>query len=454
VADWYHEFVRDGARPGRDDIVVLYRVTPERGTSLPEALGRIASEASVGTWTELSALPDRIRSLKATAFRTRGAGGRVGGTVGTKRAADRAGHGGALAWVAFPRGLWEPGNIAQLLSGIAGNIFGMKAVKWLRLEDVALPAWYMRGFRGPGLGVAGLRKALAVPKRPLTATVPKPKLGWTAAEHTQRGVEAWRGGIDLVKDDENLTSQSFNRFADRVTRMTKARDRVEADTGEAKSALLNVTAETDEARKRMRLLAEHGWEYAMIDVVVTGWGSLMTLREEAHDLGLAIHAHRAMHAMFTKDARHGMSMPAFAKLLRLVGVDQLHTGTVVGKLVSPRDEVLASTAALRAARVKASVRGAAPVLAQDWGNKRPAFPVTSGGLHPGLVPAVLDLYGHDVVVQAGGGVHGHPDGAEAGGRALRDAIEAWMDGDRLQDAAQARPALARALAHWGRTRPR
>lgn len=426
--EWYDEFVDSGYRPGPKDIVALFRYEAARGITTKEALGRVASESSVGTWTTLAQMPKRIPKMKAVAYKWNK----------------------THVWVSYPAELWEGGNLPQLLSGIAGNIFGMKAVQRLRLEDVGLPPWYLRGFRGPKYGIRGLRERLKMPKRPLTASVPKPKLGWSAREHADLSYEGWSGGLDLSKDDENLTDQTFNRFGKRVELMTKARKKAEKETGEVKSALINVTAETKEATRRAKLLADNGWEYAMVDVVVTGWSALQTLRDEFEDMGLAIHAHRAMHAMFTKDERHGMSMPCMAKLLRLVGVDQLHAGTIVGKLVSPKHEVLASAQALRANKVKAG----GIQLDQAWGRIKPAFPVASGGLHPGIVPDVVATFGFDQVIQLGGGIHGHPQGTRMGAAALRQVIDACVEGHTLAEAGRDRPALAAALQKWGRSRPR
>lgn len=432
--EWYDEFVDSSARPGKDDIVALFRFTCDRGITTKEALGRIASESSVGTWTTLAQLPKRIPGMKAVAYNWK-----------------EEGRGRGLAWVAYPGELWEPGNMPQLLSGVAGNIFGMKAVKWLRLQDIRLPRAYLKHFRGPHDGIAGLRKRLRIPKRPLTATVPKPKLGWSAAEHARLGYEAWVGGVDLIKDDENLTDQSFNKFRKRVELMCKMRSKAETETGEVKSALLNVTGETREALRRAKFLSDRGWEYAMVDVVTTGWAALQTLRDDFEDLDLAIHAHRAMHAMFTKSEEHGMSMPCLAKLLRVVGVDQLHAGTVVGKLVSPKHEVMASAATLRERKV-AEVHG--HLLAQDWGAVKPAFPVASGGLHVGIVPDVMRIFGNDQVLQLGGGIHGHPDGTRAGAEALLDVVRGTMDGGTLNEIAKEHRAVARALEKWGRAHPR
>jgi ribulose-bisphosphate carboxylase large chain len=353
--------------------------------------------------------------------------------------------------IAYPLGLWEEGNAAQLLSGIAGNIFGMKALKNLRLIDVSLPSGYIRHFKGPHFGMEGIRKMMKVRDRPLIGAVPKPKIGFSAEEHAEIGFETWMGGFDFVKDDENLTSTPFNRFNDRVRDMTKKRDEAEKITGDKKSAFINITAETEVMKKRADLLAEYGWNYAMIDVVVAGTAAVSTLRDYCSDLGLAIHAHRAMHAAFDRNPSHGITMQFLAKIMRLIGVSQIHTGTAVGKLSGTAKESALLADLLREKKTKGSGR---MLLDQDWGHIKSAFPVSSGGLHPGLVPDVLDIYGIDLVLLVSGGIHGHPKGTRAGAKATMQAVEAWSDGLSLDEKAKTSPELAVALEKWGYYKPK
>ncbi|WP_243670246.1 RuBisCO large subunit C-terminal-like domain-containing protein [Methanoculleus chikugoensis] len=122
--------------------------------------------------------------------------------------------------------------------------------------------------------------------RPLTGAVPKPKVGFTAEEHAEVGYETWMGGFDFVKDDENLTSQPFNRFEDRVRAMAKMRDKAEQETGDVKSAFINITAETEVMKQRAKMLADYGWNYAMIDVVVAGTAAVATSGTTAPTSGL------------------------------------------------------------------------------------------------------------------------------------------------------------------------
>ena len=82
------------------------------------------------------------------------------------------------------------------------------------------------------------------------------------------------------------------------------------------------------------------------------------------------------------------------------------------------------------------------------------MPVASGGLHPGVLPEVLTVYETtDMVLQVGGGIHGHPDGTNAGTKATVQAIEAWKEGISLEDKAKSHPELEKALEKWGYLKP-
>jgi ribulose-bisphosphate carboxylase large chain len=286
---------------------------------------------------------------------------------------------------------------------------------------------------------------MKVPDRPLTASVPKPKLGLTSEEHARHGYEAWSGGLDFLKDDENLTSQGFNSFAKRARLSFKQRDRAEKETGDKKGYLINVTAETHEMEKRAKLVHDLGGEFVMIDILTTGWAAVETMRDLCGDLGLAIHAHRAFHAAFTRSPSQGMSMAVVAETARLMGVDQIHIGTAIGKLEASKEEVVG----LRDKVYLDKSGGMGWNLSQDWYGKKALLPVSSGGLHVGLLYPLLDLLGTDIVVQMGGGIWGHPGGGKAGSKALRDAIDGYLRGVSLEECAEKSPELRVALKKWG-----
>jgi len=425
--EWYLDFIDRGYSPSDEDIVALFKVTPAAGLKMEDAAGRIASESSIGTWTTLTTMNEGIRRLMAKAYR----------------------FDNGYVRVAYPKDLFEKGNLPQLVSSVAGNIFGMKALQGLKLLDVSFPKWYIDSFKGPLRGIKGVRDVLKVQDRPLLATVPKPKVGMTSEEHAAAGFEAWAGGIDLLKDDENLSSQPFNRFEERVKLSFRKRDLAESETGDRKDYLVNVTSETREMVKRAKLVKDSGGSFVMVDILAVGWAALQTMREECDDLGLAIHAHRAFHAAFTRNPDHGMSMLMVAKLSRLVGVDHIHIGTVVGKLESPLEEVKNLHEELTSTRF----RGDRTTLDQQWYSIKPTFPVCSGGLHPGIVPDVMNILSSEMIIQVGGGLWGHPMGGRAGARAVRQAVDAHMGGVDLQEYAKTHEELKVALEKWGFSRP-
>jgi len=307
-------FVNLKYKPKESDLVCLFRVEPNK-MSIKEASATVALESSVGTWAEVETEKEYVRKLAAKVFSING------------------------NWVkiAYPFQLFEKGNAPNILSSIAGNIFGMKAVKNLRLEDIKIPKELLNSFYGPKFGIAGIRKFMKIKKRPLVGTIVKPKLGLKTKDHADVAYEAWLGGCDLVKDDENLSSQKFNEFEERIARTLEKANQAEEQTGEKKAYLVNVTAETKEMIKRAQIVQDLGGKFIMVDVVTEGFGALQTLREA--DFKMAIHAHRAMHAAFTRNKKHGISMMVLADLVRLIGVDTLHIGTVVGKLEGSLEEV-------------------------------------------------------------------------------------------------------------------
>nr|VDD88962.1 RuBisCO long chain, Form III-b [uncultured archaeon] len=267
---------------------------------------------------------------------------------------------------------------------------------------------------------------MKVKDRPLLGTIIKPKLGLKTKDHAKVAYDAWAGGCDIVKDDENLSSQKFNVFEERVARTLEKANKAEEETGEKKAYLVNVTAETKEMIKRAQIVEDLGGRFVMVDVVTEGFGALQTLREA--DFKLAIHAHRAMHAAFTRNKRHGISMMVLADLARLIGVDTLHIGTVVGKLEGSLEEVSEIEEEIEKQKVKETKNR----LMQDWKNIKPVMAVSSGGLHPGHVPYLMKHLGKDLIIQMGGGIHGHPSGSMAGAMAARQAIEAAMQNISLK----------------------
>ena len=408
--------------PSDSDIVCKFYVEPAQ--TLEHAAENIAAESSIGTWTDLTTMKPRIaKQLQAHVFK-----------IDKKR---------KIIDVAYPLADFEINNIPQMLSSFAGNIFGMRAVNSLRLLDFSIPKEIQTVFMGPAFGIEGIRKLLKVKDRPLVGTIVKPKIGLNPKEHAKVAYEAWVGGCDIVKDDENLTNQDFNPFEERVEETLAMLEKAEKETGEKKVYMANVTADAATMIERAEFVKEEGGTYAMVDIITTGFSALQVFREQ--DLGLVLHAHRAMHAALTRMPTHGISMLCISKLMRLIGFDQLHIGTVVGKMSEDKETVLKSADALR----KQEIEEREDVVKQSWMKRmRPVFPVASGGLHPGHVDALVDILGKDVIIQMGGGIHGHTKGTRAGAKAARQAIDAKMKKIPAKEYAKTHKELAEALKLW------
>ncbi|MEA3329908.1 MAG: type III ribulose-bisphosphate carboxylase [Nanoarchaeota archaeon] len=419
----YQTFINLKYRPKKTDLICQYKVVPSKNFNFKEVASMVAGESSVGTWTDVKTMKPRIaKKLSPKVFYL---------DLRNKRIR-----------IAYPIALFELGNLPEILSSIGGNIFGMKSVKELFWEDVNIPKKILKSFKGPRYGIKGIRKILKVKKRPLVGTIVKPKVGLNEIEHAKVAYEAWRGGCDIVKDDENLTSQNFNKFKSRFLKTIKLMRKAEKETGERKVYLINCTAETKEMLKRIKFVEDNGGNYIMLDILTLGWASVQTARNATK---LPIHAHRAGHAMLDRNAKFGMSMEVIAQLARMIGVDTLHIGTAYGKMSGAKDEVLHIEQEIESKFTKETKE----YLAQKWFGIKPVFAVASGGVYPGIVDKIIKFMGNEVVLQAGGGVHGHPDGTRAGAIAMRQAVDATIKRKSLKEYAKTHEELKMALKLWG-----
>jgi len=424
----YSGFTDLSYKPGKNDLNCEFKLMPRTGVSFEVACNAIASESSIGTWTEISTMKKRIyEKLRPRIY-----------YLNEKE---------RICKIAYPIELFEKGNIPQLMSSVAGNIFGMNALQSLRLEDIDFPDSYIKSFDGPRFGVPGIRKLLKVKSRPLLGTIIKPKIGLNEKEHAQVAFNAWVGGCDIVKDDENLTSQSFNHFEKRIKETLKMRDKAEKITGEKKVYMPNITHETNEMLQRMKFVKQQGGEYVMLDILTLGFSALQTVRNENKELGLVLHAHRAMHAALTRNPEHGISMLVIAKLMRLIGLDQLHIGTIVGKMQGSKIEVQELEQEIEKRLVKENAR--AHALEENWLHLKPMLAVCSGGLHPGHIPKLMKYLGNNIAIQMGGGLHGNKLGTLQGAVAARQAIEAVMQGQTLFEYAKNHSELKSTIHQFG-----
>ncbi len=427
------------------DILCAFRITPQEGVDPIEAAAAVAGESSTATWTVV--WTDRLtpyEHYQAKAYSVE----EVPGTPGQY-----------IALIAYDIDLFEEGSIANLTSSIIGNVFGFKPLKALRLEDMRIPVAYVKTFPGPPHGIVMEREYLDKFGRPLIGATTKPKLGLSAKNYGRVVYEALRGGLDFTKDDENINSQPFMRWRDRYIHCMEAVQRAQAATGEVKGHYLNVTAATmEEMYERAEFAKEVGSVIIMQDLTV-GYTAMSSMSKWARANGLILHLHRAGHGTYTRQKTHGVSFRVIAKWCRLLGVDHIHAGTVVGKLEGDPDMIMGYYKTLRDGYTEKDLK-LGLYFDQDWASMPGVMPVASGGIHAGQMHQLLHYLGEDSILQFGGGTIGHPMGIAAGASANRTAVEAiiqarnegrdyYAEGpDILIEAAKGCPELNAALEVW------
>ena len=395
------------------DVIATYFFRPEKGMKPEDAAQAICDEQTTGTWTDLTT---RLSYVKA-----------YDGWY-EEVVPEGAGY---ITEIHYPAEIFEPGNIPQYLSVVAGNLFGLGSLEAVRLLDIDLPDSLVP-FSGPKFGIKGVRELVGTTTRPHVGTIIKPKVGLNPEDTAAVAKEAALGGIDFIKDDETLTNQAFCPIEERLEAVMNALDEAYDETGQKVLYAVNVSVGGDEIVGRAEALIEQGANAVMVDVLTSGFSAVQALAQDPA-ICVPIHVHRTMHGAMTRNPEHGIAMRPIARLVRMLGGDQLHTGTISGKMGHDPQELLGDNAA----------------LTEPSHGQVPIFPVASGGLHPGKVHAELTGLGTDIVLQAGGGIHGHPDGTRAGAMAMRQAADAFMEGMSAQEYAVDHPELAKALEKWG-----
>jgi ribulose-bisphosphate carboxylase large chain len=422
-------------QPKDTDILAAFRITPQEGVEPTEASAAVAGESSTATWSVV--WTDRLTAhemYQAKAYKVE----EVPGSDGKQH----------IAYIAYDIDLFEEGSIPNMSSSIIGNVFGFKALKALRLEDLRIPPQYLKTFQGPAHGTVMEREYLNKYGKPLLGATVKPKLGLSARNYGRVVFEALRGGLDFTKDDENINSQPFMRWRDRYLFCMEAVNRAIAETGEVKGHYLNVTAATmEEMYERAEFAKELGSVIIMIDLTI-GYTAIGSMGKWARKNGMILHLHRAAHATYTRQKNHGVNFRVIAKWVRMMGVDHVHAGTVVGKLEGDPGMIRGYYSACRDYHNKKD-----PALGfyfdQDWAWMPGIFPVASGGIHAGQMHQLLDYLGEDCVLQFGGGTIGHPMGISAGATANRVALETMVQArNEGRDYVKEGPEILKKAAQW------
>jgi len=425
-------------KPGDKDFVVLFWA--KSSMSIEKTAEAIAAESSVGSWTKLETMNEFVwKHYRARVFWIKSVGKKSG-----------------FIKIAYPMEHFDVKNISQFQASVLGNIFGLKELEELYIFDISFPKKYQKQFKGPYAGVEGIRKMVGTQKsrRPHIGTIVKPKVGLAPKEWARVAYESYAGGLDLVKDDENLVDQDFCRWKSRLHEVVKSIEKAEAETGQKHIYSSNVSDRFSRMVDRIDYLKEMGLQkkvIVMLDVYVMGMGALQDILELTYKYKFATHGHRAGFAAANR-GHFGINFQIYEKFYRLLGIDQMHIGAGVGKmegsaLVIKRLHDIADQKKLKEKLYFGS-------LDMEFAQHiKPMLSIASGGLDAGRVDALIALHGMDTNMQAGAGVHGHPGGTRKGAVSMKQAVDAVMKEIPLPEYAKTHVELRQALDRWGYFKP-
>ncbi len=412
--------------PALSEYLVATYLLRSGSSDILKMLTGLANEQSVGTWIEVPGVtPEMLRGHRAKVVNLF----EVPDTEnGPERGADERTY---VFQLAFP---WTnfSGQIPMLLTTAFGNISMIGDIKLL---DLVFPKPLAEALPGPQFGISGIREILGVPDRPLLNTMIKPSIGISPEQGAERLYAAALGGADIVKDDEVQADTDFSPVLRRVELFTRKLRQAEAETGEKKLYMVNVTDEPERALRKAEKAVEAGATGIMINFLTAGLGLLSSLARNSK-VNVPILAHLDFGGALYGSPWHGVTSPLlYGKLPRVAGVDMLTIPTPFGKFPLLREKYLRMNLGLQA-----------PLHDMPG-----AMPIVGGAFKPGHLPQAFADLGRDFVVGAGGAIYAHPMGATAGAIAFRQGIDLMITRGAFDGSEKDHPELAAAIAQWGAT---
>ncbi|WP_449539568.1 2,3-diketo-5-methylthiopentyl-1-phosphate enolase [Ferdinandcohnia sp. Marseille-Q9671] len=406
------------------EVIATYLVH-DAGANLEKKAEGIALGLTVGSWTTLPKLEqDQLLKHK----------GKVVSVEQFDEDTRASGYLGKQVKKGIIKIAYPSANFSNDLPAILTTVFGKLSLDGeVKLLDLEFSTELKDTFPGPKFGINGIREKLGVFDRPLVMSIFKGVIGRDITYLKEQLREQALGGVDIIKDDEILFDNPLTPFELRITEGKKVLEEVHQETGHRALFAVNVTGRTFELQEKARRAVKLGADILLFNVFAYGLDVLQGLVEDP-EISIPIMAHPAVSGALTPSEFYGFSNKLLlGKLLRYAGADLVLFPSPYGSVALEREQTLSI----------------ASELTKKDESVKPAFPVPSAGIHPGLVPLLVNDFGKDSVINAGGGVHGHPDGAIGGGKAFRAAVDAVLEEKTLVEYAKNSPELEKAIELWG-----
>ncbi|WP_312172798.1 RuBisCO large subunit C-terminal-like domain-containing protein [Microbacterium sp.] len=404
-------------------------------TSLPlaHAAEVLAGEQSTGTFVRVERESDEVRARFAAQVESLTEIPLTGASPLPGAVGDPALRRRAVLRLRFPLDNFGP-SLPNLMAAVAGNLFEIKELAAIKLIDLDLPPAFAVRYPGPKFGIDGTRRLMSRPAGAMIGTIVKPSIGLTPEQLGDLVGELAAAGVDFIKDDELQGNGPAAPLEARVKAVMPVLLRHADRTGVMPMYAFNITDDIGRLEANHDLVVSAGGTCVMACVNLVGFAGLEFLHRHAE---VPIHGHRTMLGGIMRSEQVGIGFRAWQKIARLSGADHLHTNGISNKFYETDAEVLDSIAAVRQ-----------PLLGIT-----PTVPVLSSGQWGGLAHATYSAVGtSDLLVLAGGGIHGHPDGAAAGVSSMREAWASAERGETIDDALRASVELRRAVERFGPAR--
>lgn len=322
-------------------------------------------------------------------------------------------------------------RIPNLLTIAAGEgVFHAPDIISIRLMDIHFPASFLSDFQGPQFGVSGLRQILGLHNRPIIFGVIKPNVGLPPEQFAEIAYQAWKGGLDVAIDDEQMNDADWSPLEERVKLLSIACRRAEDETGEKKIYLANITDEVDRLITLHNIAVENGANAVMLNAMTVGISAARMLRKHA---SVPIMSHFDLFGAMTQLPYHGIREVVFTKMQRLAGFDALIYPGFSPRMKTTHKDILASVNA----------------CLEKMGSLKSTLPIPAGSQWAGSLETLYKKLGHiDFGVIPGRAVFNHPMGPEGGAASMRQGWEAVMNDIPLEEYAKKHPELFEAIKSY------
>jgi ribulose-bisphosphate carboxylase large chain len=314
-------------------------------------------------------------------------------------------------------------HVGQMWNLLYGNI---SLKRQIRLERVDLPPSVLRQFRGPQLGIPGVRQRLGVFGRPLLATALKPR-GSSPQQLADMAAAFARGGGDLVKDDHNLVDNSFEQFQQRTRLIRQAVDHVTQLRGQPCWYLPNLSVPPRWLDRAIDYLVQEQFAGALIAPFLLG---LDVTRDVTASAPLFWWGHPTFTGSLFHDPQHGVAPGVLlGQWFRLLGCDGTIFPNSGGRFAFSAEECTEIARAATSADVSVA----------------PCWPSPAGGMSFDKLLEMSGRFGPNAIFLIGGALLGRSANLEESTRAFRESIDGLFPGH--QDSTAVDPIHLRDLSN-------